>query len=332
MIARIALALVLTAAMSIEAVHALDPAARCAADKNKIAGRYLACRHKAIAKGIQRGATPDFSRCESKFARSWQAAEAKAGAACPTVGDEAAIKAMFDQSTAATAGLLEGPFAPGLLFAGYPWTVKQSDFPVGPGPNRFSDRPEDVWVDADGLHLTISLRNSVWWSSEVILDANLGYGTYVFHTESRIDTLDANIVLGIFTWDSFAPPNYREIDFEFTRWGNPVEFTNAQYVVQPYGAPGNLVRFRVDLTSQDQKLTHVLVWSPGQVELSTYHGHHLPGALPPFERISSWTNNGPDVPAPGSENVRINLWLVNGSPPLNSQPEEVSITNFLFVP
>jgi hypothetical protein len=332
MIARIALALVVTVSLSDRAVNALDPAARCEADKNKIAGRYLACRHKAIATAIRSGGTADFSRCGSMYARKWQAAEARGGAACPTVGDQATMKALFDQSTTATAGFLEGPNGSGLLFAGYRWIVKQSDFPVGPGPNRFSNRPEDIWVDANGLHLTISQQGGVWWSTEVILDANLGYGTYVFHTDSRIDTLDANAVLGLFTWDDLAPPYYREIDFEFTRWGNPADFDNAQYVVQPFGTPGNLVRFRIDLSDQDTKVTHVLVWSPGQVEMSTYHGHHLPGALPPSQRIASWTNNGPQVPAPGAENVRMNLWLVNGSPPLNGQPEDVSITNFLFVP
>jgi hypothetical protein len=332
MIARMVLAVGVALAMADHAVGAFDPAARCEADKNRIAGRYLACRHSAIAKGIRDGGLPDFSRCASAFARKWQAAEAQAGAACPTVGDEAAIRAMFDQSAAAAASLLAGPPAPGLLFSGYRWIVKQSDFPVGPGPNRFSDRREDVGVDAAGLHLTIAQHGGVWWSTEVILDANLGYGTYVFHTESRIDTLDANAVLGLFTWDDLAPPYYREIDFEFARWGNPADVNNAQYVVQPYGTPGNLVRFRVALTDQDKKVTHVLVWSPGQVKMSTYRGHHPPGALPPYQRISSWTNNGPHVPAPGAENVRMNLWLVNGVPPLNGQAAAVSITNFLFVP
>lgn len=332
MIARTVLVFVVTLSMFGGVMSAATPADRCQADKNKLAGRYLACRHKAIAKAVQSGGAPVFSRCESTLARQWQAAEARAGAACPTVGDEATMKSLFDQSTTAAAGFLEGPTGPGLLFAGHRWIVKQSNFPVGPGPNRFSNRPQDVWVDAAGLHLTISQQSGVWWSTEVILDANLGYGTYVFHTESRVDTLDANVVLGLFTWDDVAPPNYREIDFEFARWGNPADFNNAQYVVQPYGTSGNFVRFRVDLTPQDQKLTHVLVWSPGLVEMSTYHGHHLPGGLPPFQRISSWTNNSPDVPAPGSENVRMNLWLVNGSAPLNSQPEEVLINNFLFVP
>ena len=314
------------------ASHAIDAATRCEADKHRAVGRYLACRHNAIGKAIKRDRSPDFSRCLSTFERKMAAVERRRGAACPTVGDASSLAAMLAQVTGATAGLLEGPPGPGLLFAGYRWVVKQPDTPVGPGPNRFSDRPGDVWVDKDGLHLSISFHDGSWWSTEVILDENLGYGTYVFHTESRIDVLDANIVLGMFTWDDAAPPNYREIDFEYARWGNPSEPTNAQYVVQPYGTAGNLERFRVDLTPGDQKLTHVLVWSAGQVEMATYRGHHLADALPAFERIHAWINDGPDVPVPGAENVRMNLWLNFGSPPLDGLPEEVVVTNFLFTP
>jgi hypothetical protein len=44
----------------------------------------------------------------------------------------------------------------------------------------------------------------------------------VFTIDSRVDLLDRNIVLGLFTWDTYAPQyNYREIDFEFSRWQNP---------------------------------------------------------------------------------------------------------------
>lgn len=334
MVARIGFAFIVVLAAACGPVLALAPGDRCEADKHKAVARYLACRHKAIARIVKFGdsGAPDFSRCESKFSRKWRAAESKAGPACPTVGDEATVKAWLDQGTSATASVLQGPADADLLFAGYPWTVKQSEWPVGPGPNRFSGRPEDVWVDEHGLHLTITNRDAVWWSTEVILNGNLGYGTYVFHTTGRIDILDANMVLGMFTWDSTAPPNYREMDFEYTRWGNPSDFNNSQFVVQPYDSAGNLVRFRTDLTETDQRLTHVMVWSPGFVEFSTYHGHHLPGALLPSDRIFWWSNDGPDVPIPGLENVRINFWLRFGLPPQNLQPEEVVIGNFVFVP
>jgi hypothetical protein len=332
MIARFALLLVAALALPASMARAVEPAVRCEAEKNRIAGQYLSCRHKAVAAALKRAANPDFSRCETTFARKWTAIEARTGAACPTIGDAAAMRAMFDQMTTASANLLAGPGGPGLLFAGRRWLVKQSTTPVGPGPNRFSGRPEDVRVDADGLHLTVSFRDGAWWSTEVILDENLGYGTYVFHTDSRVDLLDANIILGLFTWDDLAPPYYREIDFEFARWGNPDDPTNAQYVVQPWDGPGNLVRFRVDLAEQDRKLTSVLGWSPGQVAMATYHGHLLPEALASHAPIASWTNTGPNVPQPGLENVRMNLWLRWGLPPLDGQGTEVVITNFLFAP
>ncbi len=87
-----------------------------------------------------------------------------------------------------------------------------------------------------------------------------------------------------------------------------------------------------EATITDHKLTHVLVWSPGLIEFSTYHGHHLPGSLLPSEQIFEWSNNGPNVPTPALENVRMNLWLVNGASPMNLQPAEVVISNFYFEP
>src|SRR5688572_27783321 len=66
-----------------------------------------------------------------------------------------------------------------LDFAGRTWNIKQSTSPVGPGPNRFSANPNDVWVDAAGLHLTIHKYSNVWYSTEVILNESLGYGTYM---------------------------------------------------------------------------------------------------------------------------------------------------------
>ncbi len=39
-----------------------------------------------------------------------------------------------------------------------------------------------------------------------------------------------------------------------------------------------------------------------------------------------------DIPYPGDENARINLWLLNGLPPSNGQEVEVVIRKFEFVP
>lgn len=219
-----------------------------------------------------------------------------------------------------------------LQFAGRSWKVKAFDFPVGPGPNRFSGREEDVYADERGLHLTIRQRDSQWYCTEVVLDESLGYGTYAFYTGSRVDKLDPRVVAGLFTWETEAPPPHRELDFEYSRWSKPEDPTNAQFVVQPFERPGNLVRYRVDLTDEAPQLTHVLVWSKGRADFLTARGVHAPDAVPHEAVIAAWTITGEVIPEPGHENVRINLWLDHGLPPMNGQLAELLVTDFRYLP
>lgn len=220
-----------------------------------------------------------------------------------------------------------------LNFSGRTWSVKESSTPVGPGPNLFSGSPSDIWVDEEGLHLRIVQRNGKWYSSECVLQDNLGYGTYVIHTKCRVDILDPNMVFGLFTWDDGAPQhNYRELDFEFSRWGDSLDPTNSQYVVQPFGVPGNLTRYTVDLSPpRTEDLTLIMTWSPGKAEFWTYYGHHFPDSAPDEDLAASWFNEGPDVPPPGGENFRFNLWLVNGNPPQSNAGDEMVITDFFYL-
>lgn len=214
-----------------------------------------------------------------------------------------------------------------LSFSGRSWTVKASASPVGPGPNYFADTADDVWVDGNGyLHLRIMFRDGVWHSSEVVGDDVLGYGTYTFTLGSRIDQLDRNTVVGMFTWDTSAPQfNYREIDIEFARWGDPLA-DNSQYVVQPWDTVGNTNRWEITLTGNDS--THGFTWSADSVEFSSYQGS------PPAAQIQSWTYAGPDVPPEGtsSGNARINFWLNGGNAPSDGQQAELVIKSFDFTP
>lgn len=214
-------------------------------------------------------------------------------------------------------------------FSGYTWNVKQSDSPVGPGPNYFSDNEADVWVDADGrLHLKIVLRDGRWYCSEIYTTAPLGYGTYTFTLASRVDNLDKNVVLGLFTWDDNAPQyHYREIDIEFSRWGDAAN-QNSQYVVQPWDTPGNIYRF--DMTLLGDFSTHSFAWLAESVRFSSYQGHALPPD--PGNSIATWLYSGADVPPAGGGNARINLWLMNGAPPSDGQEVEVIIESFEFAP
>jgi hypothetical protein len=218
-----------------------------------------------------------------------------------------------------------------ITFASRQWTVKRSDCPI---PNRFSDSEDKVWVDEDGkLHLTITFENGAWYSIEVILTESLGYGVYVFYTESRVDILDPNTVLGLFTWDTEAYDQYhREMDIEYARWGNPGEYTNGQFVLQPCSqCPGcsNCSRFRADLNDQDLGLTNMIIWNPGSVEFRVYRGIQY-DYFPPISLVHQWAKNE-GVPEPGNETTWMNFWLSGGAAPTNGLDSEVVISDFMYL-
>lgn len=218
-----------------------------------------------------------------------------------------------------------------IAFAGYEWIVKSGHW-LGPGPNSFSQDCRNVWVDANGrLHLRIEERWGLWLAAEVVLADSFGHGAYAFTVDSRVDALDDNEILGLFTWDDDAPEfNYREIDFEFSRWGDPGN-DNAQFVVQPWDTPGNRYRFDIDYASATDATTHVMNWGPSSIAFSSHYGNAC--ADPdPADVIESWTYSGADNPPPGGENVRINLWLRDGLPPVGGSGSEMIISDFRFRP
>ena len=204
-----------------------------------------------------------------------------------------------------------------LPFDGYTWTVKAATRKIGPGPNLFS--PDLAWVDAGGaLHLRIAKVSGRWNVSEVINQASLGYGTYSWTVRADLDALDPQAVLGLFTWNDDPAYNHRELDVEFSRWANRADTTNGQFVVQPYDHTGNLLR--ITQPRGPATTTHGFTWWPDRVDFFS-------SASP-----SSWSYSGPDVPRPGGENARMNLWLFRGTAPSNGQPAEIVITDFTFTP
>ena len=134
--------------------------------------------------------------------------------------------------------MLEHPAAKTLHFSGYEWIIRQTASDAGGSRNLFD--PANAWTDENGfLHLRIARATDHWTSAEVHLTASLGYGTY--HVAVRdISHLEPAAVFAISTWDDSGPP--REMDIEMSRWGEPGG-KNAQYVIQPYYVPANVVRF-----------------------------------------------------------------------------------------
>jgi hypothetical protein len=225
-----------------------------------------------------------------------------------------------------------------ISFSGYNWVVKQCDTRIGPGDpqgNYFSDNVNDVWVDSltGELHLKISYRNSKWYCTEVIADTSLGYGKYVFYIKSNVDSFDRNVVLGLFTWDEWAPPDsippyhYREMDIEFSRWAIPVTELNAQYVIQPYDTAGNRYQWAM---SSDTCTTHTFAWREDAIFFQSSRGYSITPS--PEDVIESWTYTGSYNPSPGRENPRINCWLYGGTAPSNQQEVEVVIGGFEYFP
>jgi len=57
---------------------AATPEEKCEISKNKTAGAYATCRHKAEAKAIQKGTPADTTKCDTKFLTGWSRADTKA--------------------------------------------------------------------------------------------------------------------------------------------------------------------------------------------------------------------------------------------------------------
>ena len=231
-----------------------------------------------------------------------------------------------------------------LNFAGRRWAVKDAPLPVGPGGNRFSGRPAGVWVDGQGLHLTIANRGGHWWSTEVVLLDDVGYGTYWFTTEHTVNGLDPAATFGAFTWDPHCDDRRavregfganREIDFEDGRFGRPSDLDNAQTVVQPYQQARAVKRFRVPRRNPPQ-LSRWFHWSPGAVDFTVVHGLASPGNVKlgmVVERRSYLHSpaTGQRVPSAGRERFRFNLWLTQSAPAAGGRVH-VLVSDFRFSP
>ena len=212
-----------------------------------------------------------------------------------------------------------------ITFAGRSWKVKISSSQVGPGPNYFSDSTNNVWVDSSGrLHLRIGKSRNKWYCAEVVLNQTLGYGTYRFYLDSAVDALDPNVVLGLFTWNDDPAYHNREMDIEFSRWGDRFN-QNAQYVVQPYDTAGNLFRFTEP--AGVSKSTHTFRWQSDNALFESWQGQSaLPGPVIAQHQFTS------GIPQTGGENVRLNLWLYQGHAPANGGATEVIVKGFEFAP
>lgn len=214
------------------------------------------------------------------------------------------------------------PPAKVLHFSGYDWIARNGGSYRGGSHNSFD--PANAWTDEKGaLHLRIVKHGFDWICAEVKLTRSLGYGTYVFEIRDT-SHLEPSAVVTMSTSDGMGPENdRRELDIEISRWGN-AKNDNAQYVIQPYYIPVNIVRFQ----EPAGKLTHSFRWQPGQAEFSTAVGSRDAGNT----RIVSQHVFTSGVPTPGGDSVRLNLYTFGtGQVPLKNETEIV-IDKFEYFP
>jgi len=206
-----------------------------------------------------------------------------------------------------------------LLFGGYEWLVRQT--PGIPAGSRNVYDAANAWVDKNGfLHLRIAKTPAGWSSAEVDLSRSLGYGSYRF-VVSDIAQLGPATALTISTWDDSGP--YREMNIEISRWGE-ASGKNAQYVVQPYYVPANVVRF----LAPAGVLTHMFDWEPGRVSFRTVRGSGT-GANSEIVAAHVFTSG---VPSPNTEAVRLNLFVFYDKRVPLEHGVEVIIEKFVYLP
>jgi hypothetical protein len=156
----------------------------------------------------------------------------------------------------------------------------------------------------------------------VILTRGLGHGTYSF-TVRDVPGFDPSAVLGLLTWDTeAADQNHREMDVEISRWGDP-KIPSAQYVVQPFYVAANVARF----TAPPGTLTHSFRWDPGRIVFTTVRGSRAAQGV----RVASHEFSS-NIPTPGGERVRMNLYYFRYAPAPPQKDVEVVIERFLYVP
>jgi len=213
-------------------------------------------------------------------------------------------------------------------FSGFTWVVKESREKKGPGPNYFGAGTDQVWIDESGfLHLKIKQVNGRWQCAEVFTQERFAAGKFSFYLASRIDRLDPNVVLGLFTWHDNPLCHNKEIDIEISKWGKG-DNQNAQFVIQPYTQTRNIHRFNVSLSGDYS--THEFTVGRDFVYFESYHGHHEKSQT--GSNISNWLYHSKKKTRIRNVQIHINLWLNKGLAPVNQNEAEIIIKRIEFVP
>jgi len=190
-----------------------------------------------------------------------------------------------------------------IQFSGYTWVVRSSyGLPGEPESNFWSNSLRSVWVDTSGrLHLTIRKINGRWYSSDIWLAQDVGYGRYTWSVAGNSGPETRHSVLGMFVYDIATNG---EVDVELSHWGRPNGW-NVQYMVQP----SQVGTGEVNISGSGN---YGFEWSPGRVAFNN----------------GTVTRSG--VPVPTKPAVHIDFWQCAPCYDTPSQDEEIVVNSFTF--
>ncbi len=209
-----------------------------------------------------------------------------------------------------------------LRFGGYDWAVRTIRSDRG-GMNNPYD-PDNAYTDPSGaLHLRIKKKNGVWTCAEMKLTRSLGYGTYLLTVRDTAH-LEPSAIFSLHTWDDYGDEHYRELDLEIGRWGDPDNKNDAQYGIQPFYVPGNLVQF----SQPAGTLTHSIRWESGRATFKTVRGSDNRAGVPVVYEHAFESG----VPSVGEARVVLDLYVVASNKSPLQKDTEVVVEKFEYLP
>jgi len=114
------------------------------------------------------------------------------------------------------------------------------------------------------------------------------------------------------------------MDIEFARWGDAGSKNNAQFGIQPFYVPGNVVPFAI----KPGTFTHSLHWESGRASFKTVKGSSMrEGAPVLMEHV--FTSG---VPSAGQEKFQMLFYVVASEKTPMQKDSEVVIEKFEYLP
>jgi hypothetical protein len=193
--------------------------------------------------------------------------------------------------------------------------------------------PNNVTVDGAGyLHLKISHNNGVWSASELFTTDKLGFGTYQWQVDGSIDTLDKNVVLGLFPYGPAAGIGgdaTNEIDIEYARWGQ-ANGPNGDWTNYPAsGTTIGELSYTFSLAGATLS-TSRFSWSSTSITDFLLSGLQPVDATTGLIKTWSYAPQNPTVNIPQQAlPLGMNLWCFD-APPSDGNPVEIVIRDFVF--